>query len=214
MIIAMAMTSTMTRTRWRVQNCDVLYYYNIYTNLQFFVAAISGPKYLAKSKFSYIFEQIPSPLFLCCLMLFLGQIASLFCCASIWWIPLVHPNFLVRPSVPGAGAAPSPPLSHSAQQKPDKATRLRQFKGLQGTRIKKHFVLKTFCFENNTVRLWLLERLTELKNLILYKILTFLILLLLLHNTSLSRIWFCCHFVAFSVQFVKIALSWSQKAGN
>ena len=63
MTITMAITSTMIRTRWRVQNCDVLFYYNIYTNLQFFVAAISGPKYLAKSKSSHIFEQIPSPLF-------------------------------------------------------------------------------------------------------------------------------------------------------
>ena len=69
----------------------------------------------------------------------LAQIASLFCCASIWWIPLVHLNFLVRPSVPGAAPAAPEPLSHSLQQKPDKATRLHQFKGHQGPRIEKHY---------------------------------------------------------------------------
>ena len=145
MTITMAMTSTMTRTRWRVQSCDVLFYYNIYQPPILCGRNIWSKIFSKIQVFSHFWTNSKSS-FLCCLMLFLGQIASLFCCASIWWIPLVHPNFLVRPSVPGAGAAPSPPLSHSAQQKPDKATRLRQFKGLQGTRIEKHFVPRIFLF--------------------------------------------------------------------
>ena len=162
---------------------------------------MSGLGLLAKSKVS-----LRSPSCIWCY--FLGQIARLSCCTRIWWTPLVHLNFLVRPSVP----APEP-LSHSSQQKSDKATRLRQFKGLQGPRIQNR---ETFCFLSTFIEFWKQhsssswwQEPTFVDNKIRFVI----------FSTALA--WYDSHSLVFGFAPVlgfglhrNLSRSWSQKAGN